>query len=550
MKADVEGHEGFSSSSSGWPYDSAVGASQPGAEAVRLAELLVVLSLGADLGMGQPMEHALRQCVLALRIGERLGLSDDDRAVLYYVSLIVWVGCHIDAYEQAKWFGDDLALKAGFRLVDPVGVRSAGQMVRQIGAGRHGLDRAGVAVRFLAGGMRDVGVMMHNHSYASSQLTRDLGLSPHVRDAVLQTFERWDGKGAPDGAKGEEIMVTARVVNFADVLEVFHRAGGVEAAVDVARQRSGTQFDPMLVELAASQAPPLFADLDQAATWEAVISAEPAPGPPLTGAQLDASLQAVGDFTDLKSPYTLGHTRAVADLATAAATSLAWSAGEVTHVRRAALLHDLGRLGVSNAIWDKPGPLSAAEIERVRLHPYLTERMLASAPALAGLGATAALHHERVDGSGYPRGLRGDAMTPAGKLLAAADAYVGKLEPRPHRPALPAADAARYLREEVRTARQDPESAEAVLEAAGHPVRRRRAWPAGLTTREVEVLRLLARGWPNRQIAERLVIARKTVDNHVEHIYTKIGVSNRARASLFAVRHGLMSPAEDGEFTS
>jgi len=478
-----------------------------------------VLSLGADLGMGQPMEHALRQCVLALRIGERLGLSDDDRAVLYYVSLIVWVGCHIDAYEQAKWFGDDLALKAGFRLVDPVGVRSAGQMVRQIGAGRHGLDRAGVAVRFLAGGMRVVGVMMHNHSYASSQLTRDLGLSPHVRDAVLQTFERWDGKGAPDGAKGEEITVTARVVNFADVLEVFHRAGGVEAAVDVARQRSGTQFDPMLVELAASQAPPLFADLDQAATWEAVISAEPAPGPPLTGAQLDASLQAVGDFTDLKSPYTLGHTRAVADLATtAAATSLAGPAGEVTHVRRAALLHDLGRLGVSNAIWDKPGPLSAAEIERVRLHPYLTERMLASAPALAGLGATAALHHERVDGSGYPRGLR--------------------------------ADAARYLREEVRAARQDPESAEAVLEAAGHPVWRRRAWPAGLTTREVEVLRLLARGWPNRQIAERLVIARKTVDNHVEHIYTKIGVSNRARASLFAVRHGLMSPAEDGEFTS
>ena len=219
-------------------------------------------------------------------------------------------------------------------------------------------------------------------------------------------------------------------------------------------------------------------------------------------------------------------------------------------MRRAALLHDLGRLSVSNAIWDKPGPLSAAEIERVRLHPYLTERMLASAPALAGLGATAALHHERVDGSGYPRGLRGDAMTPAGKLLAAADAYIGKLEPRPHRPALPAADAARYLREEVRAARQDPESAEAVLEAAGHPVRRRRAWPAGLTTREVEVLRLLARGWPNRQIAERLVIARKTVDNHVEHIYTKIGVSNRARASLFAVRHGLMSPAEDGEFTS
>ena len=519
---------------------------QSSAERVRLSELLVVLSLGADLGMGQPMEHALRQCVLALRLGEQLGLSDQDRGVLYYVSLISWVGCHIDAYEQAKWFGDDLALKAGFRLVDPVGVRSAGQLVRQIGAGRHGADRAAVAIRFLAGGMRDANVMLHNHAYAADQLARDLGLSGDVRDAVSQTFERWDGKGAPSGAKGEEVTVTARIVNLADVLAVFHRAGGVPAAVEVSRQRSGTQFDPLLVKLVASQAPLLFADLDQAATWDAVVSAEPAPTPPLTPAQVDASLEAVGDFTDLKSPYTLGHTRAVAELAAAAASSMSWPAGDVSHVRRAALLHDLGRLGISNAIWDKPGPLSPAEIERIRLHPYLTERMLAPSPALARLGATAAQHHERIDGSGYPRGLRGDAMTPAGRLLAAADAYAAKLEPRPHRPALAAADAARYLRQEVRATRQDAESAEAVLEAAGHPVRRRHEWPAGLTTREVQVLRLLARGLSNKQIAERLVIARKTADNHVEHIYTKIGASNRARAGLFAVRHGLMSSAEDG----
>ena len=210
-------------------------ASHSSAEHVRLSELLVVLSLGADLGMGQPMEHALRQCALALRIGERLALSAADRAVLYYVSLVSWVGCHIDAYEQAKWFGDDLALKAGFRLVDPVGVRSAGQMIRQVGAGRHGTDRAGVAIRFLAGGMRDANVMMHNHAHAADQLARDLGLSRDVREAVLQTFERWDGKGAPSGAKGEEVTVTARIVNLADVLVVFHRAGGVQACVEVAR---------------------------------------------------------------------------------------------------------------------------------------------------------------------------------------------------------------------------------------------------------------------------------------------------------------------------
>jgi HD-GYP domain-containing protein (c-di-GMP phosphodiesterase class II) len=530
-------------------YASAVEASSA-VEKVRLAELLAVLALGADLGMGQPMEHAMAQCVLSLRIGERLGLGDDDRAVLYYVSLLAWVGCHIDAYEQAKWFGDDLALKGNFRLIDPVGVRAMGQMMRQIGVGKHGIDRAAVAVRFLAGGMRDADAMLANHAYAADRLGEAMGLPEEVRSAVLQTFERWDGKGAPAGAKREEILVTARIVNFADVLAVFQGAGGIDAAVEVARQRSGTQFDPALVDLVARDAALLFADLDESAVWETIIDAEPSLGASLQPEELDHALEAIGDFTDLKSPYTLGHTRAVTELAVASAATMSWSADDVTHLRRAALLHDLGRLGVSNAIWDKPGPLSTAEIERVRLHPYLTERMLASSPALAALGATAAQHHERIDGSGYPRNLRGDSMTAAGKLLAAADTYASKLEPRPHRPALSPAEAAQYLRDEVRAGRQDAQSVSAALEAAGHPVRRRQEWPAGLTTREIEVLRLLGRGLSNKQIAERLVVARKTVDNHVEHIYAKIGVSNRARASLFAVRHGLMSPAEDREFTS
>jgi DNA-binding CsgD family transcriptional regulator len=219
-------------------------------------------------------------------------------------------------------------------------------------------------------------------------------------------------------------------------------------------------------------------------------------------------------------------------------------------VRRAALVHDLGRLGVSNAVWDKTGGLTAAEEERIRLHPYLTERMLACSPALRSYGRTAQEHHERLDGSGYPRGVRGDALTTAGRVLAAADAYHTKLEPRPHRPALAPTEAARWARAEVRAGRLDGPAVDAVLETAGHPVRRRPDWPAGLTTREVEVLRLLARGVPTRQIAERLVISPKTANNHVEHIYAKIGVSNRARASLFAVQHGLMAVAEDGVFAS
>ena len=213
-------------------------------------------------------------------------------------------------------------------------------------------------------------------------------------------------------------------------------------------------------------------------------------------------------------------------------------------------MHDLGRLGVSNAVWDKPGALTAAETERVRLHPYLTERMLAACPGLAALGAIAVQHHERLDGSGYPRGLRGDALTTSGRVLAAADAYHAKLERRPHRSALAADDAAAWLRDEVRAGRFDGQAVDAVLTAAGHVVRRRKDWPAGLTTREVEVLRLLAHGLSRREIAERLTISSRTVDHHVDHVYTKLGVSNRARAGLLAVRYGLMSAVEDGEFHS
>ena len=524
--------------------------SASGQQGVRLAELLAVLSLGADLGMGQPMEHAMRQCLIALRLGERLGLDEQERANLYYTSLIAWVGCHVDAYEQAKWFGDDLALKHDFRYVD---FKSAGAgmsfMFNHLGKGQPAAERAKTTVGFLSKGRSDGEDMLANHWYAADQLAANVGLSQGVRDTLLQTFERWDGKGIPNGVQGDAILVTSRIVNMADVLEVYHRTGGITAATAMVQQRCGTQFDPEMCSVVTQDAELLFADLDEATTWDVVIAAEPALTTPLTDAELDTVLEAVADFTDIKSPYTLGHSRGVAELAAAAAAHAGLSAQQSTATRRAGLLHDLGRLGVSNNVWDKQGALTAAETERVRLHPYLTERMLASSPALAAFGEIAVQHHERLDGSGYPRGLRGDSLTMSGRVLGAADAYHGKLEPRPHRPAATAAQAAQHLRDEVRAGRLDTDAVDAVLVAAGHQARKRKDWPAGLTTREVDVLRLLARGLSNKEIAERLVISRKTADNHVEHIYTKLGVRNRARASLFAARNGLMSPAEDGDFT-
>jgi HD-GYP domain-containing protein (c-di-GMP phosphodiesterase class II) len=513
----------------------------------RLAELVATLSLGTDLGLGQPMEHVLRQCLIALRLAERLELDAEERAVVYYVGLLAWVGCHSDAHEQARWFGDELELKRHLYEFDAVGWELAAYMVRRLGAGQPPLRRARVGLDFLLHGREWLAGIEVAHCAAAAGLAEQLGLGPGVAESLQQSFERWDGKG-PGHLAGTEIALPMRLVALGDIVEVFHRAGGIEAAVAIARKRRGTQFDPELVDIFASDAAEVLAGLDAATTWDTVIAAEPALRIVLTPEQFDAALESIADFTDLKSPYTAGHSRGVADLATEAARCFGLPDSETAALRRAALVHDLGRLGVPNTIWDKPGPLTPAEWERVRLHPYLTERMLASATALAPLAAVASQHHERCDGSGYPRGQSADTLGPAARILAAADCYRAMLEPRPHRPQRAPSDAERELRAEVRAGRLDGNAADAVLESAGHRVRRRREWPAGLTPREVEVLRLLARGASNKEIASALTIAPKTAGNHVEHIYVKTGARSRAAASLFAMRHGLLSePAPTGK---
>jgi DNA-binding CsgD family transcriptional regulator len=216
------------------------------------------------------------------------------------------------------------------------------------------------------------------------------------------------------------------------------------------------------------------------------------------------------------------------------------SAGQRELLHQAGLVHGLGRLGISNAIWDKKGSLGAGEWERVRLQPYLTARMLRQSEALGSIARVVAQHRERLDGSGYPNGLAGPAISPEARILAAAEVYQAMCEPRPHRPARPADEAAQILRAEVKAGRCDADSVEAVLGAAGHRVARRREGLAGLTLREVEVLRLVARGLSNKEIATSLFISSKTVANHVEHIYAKINASTRAAAGLFAMQHGLL----------
>jgi HD-GYP domain-containing protein (c-di-GMP phosphodiesterase class II) len=510
-----------------------------GAPALRLSELLGVLSFGADLGMGQPMEHVLGQTMIALGLAERIGLDGDQHDAVYFGSMLAWVGCHIDAYEQAKWFGDEMALKHDARLVDFATPSSRTLfMLRHLSVEGAG-DGAAPELSGEAG--QAAASMVDNHWRATDDLMERIGLDQLIRDTVEQSFERWDGRGAPRGISGSQILITSQLVNLADIAAIFHRAGGVEAAVGVARERAGTQFDPALVETFAAVAAELFAELEASEPWQAVTGADQASRYWLAHERLDVALEAVADFVDVKSPWTIGHSRGVAALAAEAAGHYGIDEPDATRLRRAALVHDLGRLGVPNSIWDKPGPLGPAELERARMHVYLTERMLATSPALAPLAAIAGQHHERLDGSGYPRGLTGADITPAGRLLAAADSYAARLEPRPHRPAQSPEQAAGELRADVRAGRIDADAAAAVLAAAGHRTGKKRERPAGLTEREVEVLRLLARGMSNKEIAAELVISPKTAGAHLEHIYSKLGVNNRAMAGLFAAKHGLIS---------
>jgi HD-GYP domain-containing protein (c-di-GMP phosphodiesterase class II)/DNA-binding CsgD family transcriptional regulator len=510
---------------------------------VKLSELLGVLSFGVDLGMGQPMEHVLRQSLLGLNLAGRLELPAEYQQAVYFGSLVAWVGCHVDAYEQAKWFGDETALKGDFRATD---FRTAASgpifMLQHLGNGLSWQQKLGLIPSFMGEGRRAADALLDNHWRASDHLMAQLGLDQLVRDTVEQSFERWDGRGMPKGMRGDQILVSARLITFADVVDVYYRAGGVDAAVAVAHERSGTQFDPELVRMFALCAREIFAEVDAVEPWSAVLAAEPASRYWLDDQGLDVALEAIADFCDVKSPFSIGHSRAVADLLERAAPVYGLSANDTTLLRRAALVHDIGKLGVPNTIWDKPSAWTPAEAERARLHVYLGERMVASSPALAPYAQVAVQHHERLDGSGYPRRLTGADITAAGRLLGAADHYRTLIEPRPYRPTNDADRAAELTRAEVRAGRLDAAATAAVLATTGTalPAPRRREWPAGLTSREVEVLRLVARGQSNRQIATTLMISPKTTGTHVEHIYRKLGVTSRSLASLFAAKHGLI----------
>ena len=507
----------------------------------RMAELLASLSLAIDLGVGQPMEWVLRSCLLAARLSNALGLSEQDCQDAYYLALLRHVGCTSTSTTDAELMGDELGFAEAMTMDMDDMAQMMGLLFRNVAKDKPFFERARAIARFMTAGPATMNANHAAHCDVASRVAETLRLSDGIQRGLWHVYERWDGKGTPNHIKGEDIVLPVRIIHLAQDAATFYAMGGVEAAVSMARSRSGRYFDPSVVDAFCQAAPDLLQSLDVDSTWQAVLEAEPGAPTRISDDEIDTAAAVVADFVDMKSPFTVGHSRAVADLAAAAAKRCGLPNADVVAVRRAGLIHDVGRVGISNGIWNKPGPLTESEWERVRLHPYYTERIMNRSPALAPLGALAALHHERLDGSGYHRQVALAQLPPAARILAAADVYQALTEPRPHRAACPPAAAADEVCRMMNVGKLDPDAVNAVLSVAGHRARPvRREWPGGLSEREVEVLRLIARGLSNRQMAAALVISEKTVSHHVQHIYDKLDVSTRAAATLFAMRNNLI----------
>ena len=507
--------------------------------------MIAALSLATDLGTGLPLEHGLRSTQVAMRIAGQMGVDADTASQTYYTCLLFYVGCTANAELAAEVFGNYDALieyggpvrfgsrserVAGFlrAVAPPTG--SPLMRARQLAVG---LPRLARAFPEQLAAQCEVGQM----------LTDRLGLPPAVGRLFAYVDERWDGRGEPGRARGDEIPLAVRIVQVARDAAFQEMLGGTDVAVRVISERADRAFDPDVAGHLVRGGTDLIGTDDAASAWDATLASEPTPHIGLAGDAIDRALAAMGDFADLVTPFFIGHSSGVAGLVARAGKLAGLHAAELVATRRGAFVHDVGRVAVPVSIWQKPGPLTPDEWERVRLHAYHTERVLTRSPALAILDPVATYHHERLDGSGYHRGTVAAGITRPARLLAAADAFHAMTERRPHRRPLSRDRASAVLSEEARAGRMDADAVAAVIEASGQPVPRVER-PAGLTEREVQVIGLLARGHQTKQVAAALRISVKTADRHVQNAYAKIGISSRAAAALFAMEHGLVTWGE------
>jgi HD-GYP domain-containing protein (c-di-GMP phosphodiesterase class II) len=500
--------------------------------------LLGGLAAVTDLGTGSASDESLRRCLVAVRLAREIGCGPDTVRHVTYASLLQHLGCTAYAHELARDLGDDIAVTRVALSMDGTGPRDVvGTWIPGLAVAT-GRTRLGATVA-TARHLRSVDAAAPVATCeVAREASRRLGLAPAVQECLATTTAQWDGHGYPPVA-GDSIPLPTRLMHVAGVAVQSLGPAGLGQALAQVRRRSGSHLDPEIADLFLARAGELLDGVAEVDPFDAVLDAEPDPVRRVDSVELTAVARTFGDLVDLKSPRLQGHSAAVADLAARAATHLGLDDGTV---RVAGHLHDIGRAAVPSTLWSKSAPLSVSEQDRTRLHAYHSERILARIPELTHLAVLAGQHHERCDGSGYHRGLTADRTTLESRVLATADTYRTLLEDRPGRAPLTAAEAVRRLRDAARTGRLDGDAVEAVLDAAGHRAHARPGRPGDLTARQVEVLRLVAAGLSNREIAARLVVARRTAEHHVQDVYRKIGASSRAAAALYAMEHGLLAP--------
>jgi HD-GYP domain-containing protein (c-di-GMP phosphodiesterase class II) len=516
---------------------------------VRRADFLMALAYATDLATGHSRDFALRSCVLGMRFADVAKLDQDTCRRIYHQALLRYIGCNADTHLLAAHWGDEITLRRELHHID-MGNRAefVELLVRALkrkfaGASPEELEEA--VKRGLAEGPQVNIPVLSGHCEVAQRIAERIGLPEDIRESLGQIYERWDGKGMPRGLSGNAVKFPVRVVTMAQDVIALYDHHGFAVMKEMLAKRAGGGYEPELVDTFLTHAAELLVGLDGPVDRETILALEPLPHSMLSEEACEEAYLAIADMIDMRMPHTFGHSRAVASLAEAAAQHMGLPSSDIRDVRRAAYTHDIGELTVPVSTWMRAGRLTERETDEVQLHPYHGERALASlgddGKAVASLVQR---HHERLDGSGYYRNSRGPDLSPAARVLAAAEIFQTAREARPYRPAATDAVAAAKLRAAVKEGRLCPDAVEAVLTCAGQPARRATSSRlAGLTPREIEVLRLIAAGDTAKEAARKLDISPKTADNHIQSLYSKIGVTTRAGAALFALEQGLVQHA-------
>ncbi len=427
----------------------------PAATQLRMSDLISALSYALDLTEGQPMGHAVKCCLISMRLADILKLTVPQKSDLYYATLLKDAGCSSNAARMYDILGgDERKAKQEIKATDWTRITFEGleYLMRNVMPGRSRLERVFAIASVATKRDTQTRELISIRCDRGAQIARRIGFSEATTSAIYSLDEHWNGKGFPEGRKGADIPLFSRIMNLSQTLEVFAALNGVADAMQVIRDRSGSWFDPEIVRVATGleKDVALWTTLESDSVRETVMDLEPMSVSLFADeTQLDNVCEAFASVIDIKSPYTHTHSRGVTSIAVAISQRLGLSEQQVTLVRRAALLHDIGKLSVPNSILDKPGKLTAAEWEAVRLHPYYTQRILERVRDFQHLAFVASSHHERLDGSGYFRNLRGDQIPHASRAIAVADVYDALSSKRPYRSALVRSEVFQIMEKDV-----------------------------------------------------------------------------------------------------